>query len=418
MMNMKDVVVTGIGVMCSIGNNKEEFFDSLLSARHGVTPFTKDEYPKHPFGNKKISTLAGRIKGFEPEEHFPEEDLQRFDLPVLAILETVGEALKDRGRPLEEVEVTVIVGSAIEIRPEYNRMFKNIKMYTSGNRDLAPKPRFYRAPAMESMNDSVLSAVFRKFHLKGDGFTVQQICTSGTAILSYGADYIRHDQAQIVICISFDLFHPMHNILFSNLNLMGRERCISFDKSETKCPLGEGVGVAILESLDSAREKETNIWGKLRGYGITNEAYHIVMPPPSPRDFARAIELSIEDARLDHPEKIDFATLTGKGLKNTDLKELKGLKMALGDPADKILINSIVPYTGYAFSASAMLSVIMALLQMKKGVVLPIPNFKTPYSGLEEMNYVREIIEKETCLSLVCSVAFAGINTAIILEKL
>ncbi|MFH1157168.1 MAG: beta-ketoacyl synthase N-terminal-like domain-containing protein [Pseudomonadota bacterium] len=416
---MRDTVyVTGMGIMASIGNSITEFWSALMEGKNGVVPFGKKDYPRHPFGKGKYPSAAGLIKNFKPDEHFSQKERQKYDYPVMVILKAVEEALNDRNAPLEGRRVMVITGSAIEIRPEYHRMYKCMKLFTSGNRDLIPKPRYYRSNALEVMSDSVISAVFRKFHLKGDGFCVQQICSSGTGNLFFGSEFIRNGKADVVICISYDLFHPMQNILFSNLNLVGFDRCESFSRSGSKAQLAEGVSVTILEKMNTDELGHRNVWGKVRGSAITNDAYHIVRIPPQPKEFAKAIASAVEDAHLEETEAIELATLVGKGSKKTDEKELYGIKSVFGDHAGRICINSIIPYTGYAFSASTMASVIASLLQMRNGVILPIPNFSQPYPGYENLNYVTGIQKRKTRLALVSSLAFTGINQAFVLQGL
>lgn len=412
----EDVYITGMGIMSSIGNNKEEFWNALINGEDGVVPFTKKDYPKHPFVSGKYPSTAGLIKNFNPDEHFTQKEQQKYGYPVMLILKTVEEALNDRKEPLKDCRVMVIIGSATEIRPEYHRMYKCMKAFASGNRDLMPQPKYYRSPAFELLNDSILSAVFRKFNIRGDGFCIQQICSSGTGNLFYGNEFIKSGQADIVICISYDIFHPMQNILFFNLNQVGFERCRSFDSSGSRAPLAEGVGVAVLEKLDRTEIQERTVWGRIRGAAITNDAYHIVGVPPKATEFSKAITLALEEAQLGEDETIDFATMVGKGLKKTDAKELMAVKSVFGEKASEIGINSILPYTGYAFSASTMASIIVASLQMKYNTILPIPNFSEPYPEFKELNYVTGIQSRKTRLALVSNISFTGVNQAFILQ--
>lgn len=414
-MEEKQIVITGMGTISSIGNNKDDFFQSLVSGRCGIQELTKEDYPRH-IPQKSEPSYAGRIKEFDPSTYFSEDEIEQFDYPTLIILKAVGEAIKESKLSISGQDISVIIGSAVGLRPTYDRLNASLRAYSSGERKFLPQPQYYPTVVMEFMMNTVLNAIFKKFNLQGDGLCLSTICASCATTIGLGTELIRNGRSNIVICVGFDNFHPRQNTVFSHFKMLSDEKSAPFDKSSRGFQLAEGVGVLVLEDLSTARKRDTYIYGKICGSTITNDAYHIVIPSPSAKEFAKAIELSIEEANI-KPEDIDYISLIGRGSKMSDMKELEGIKMIFGDLAGEIPINSITSYTGYSLGASSILNFITTLLEMKEKVILPIRNFKNPHSKYK-MNFVKEKpLKKEINLALVCSQSFAGVNTAIILKR-
>ncbi len=410
-----EVVITGIGVISSIGNNKDDFFQSLLSGKSGIDEFNKDDYPYHVFRENE-PTLAGRIKDFDPSAYFSKDEIDQFDYPTLTVLKAADEAIKESRLSISDYNVSVIMGSALGLRPTYNRLNASFKTYSSGDISSLPQPQYYPAVAMEFMMDTVLGAFFKKFNLHGDGLCLSTVCASGATAICLGSDLIRNGSSDIVICIGFDHFHPKQNTGLSHFKMLTEEMNIPFDVSSKGFQMAEGVGVAVLEGTKTARGRKAHIYGEILGSCITNDAYHIVIPSPSGKEFARAIEMCIEDAGIDLKE-IDYISLIGRGSKLSDLKEMEGIRRVFGQLVEKIPINSITSYTGYSLCASGILNFITTLLQMKEKTILPILNFNNPYSKYSRMNFVKDRLRKEINMALVCSHAFTGVNTAIVIKR-
>lgn len=414
-MGKRRVAITGIGVVSSIGNDKDEFFKSLLSGNCGIEEFTEDDYPHHSLP-ENVPSLAGRIKGFIPSDYFTKDEIDQFDYPTLTVLKAVGEAIEDSKPSFTNQNVGVIVGSATSLHPTYNRLISYIRAYSSGNINYLPMPQYYPAVVMEYMMDTVLSAIFKKFNLQGEGLCLSTLCTSGATAICLGTESIRNGSLDVVICLGFDHFHPRQNIEFSHFKMLTEEKNIPFDRSSKGFQLAEGIGVVVLEDMDTAKEKRGFIYGEVISWGMTNDAYHLVIPSPSGREFAKAIEMAIKDADIELKE-IDYISLTGRGSRTSDIKELEGVRRVFGQLAEKIPINSITSYTGYPLGASGVFNFITTLLQMKEKTILPILNFDTPHSEYIKWSFVKERMEKEINMALVCCHAFTGVNTAIDIKR-
>jgi 3-oxoacyl-(acyl-carrier-protein) synthase len=416
-MERRRVAVTGMGVVSSIGNDKEAFFSALLAGQTGIAEISKEDFPKHPFGENQVA-LAGRFDRHLASLISPSDKVQEHGYPVLVVMKAIEEAITEGdGKMLRRKDgVQVIIGSALGLFPEHGRMNEALRLYATGDTRFLPQPQFYPLPAMEFMMDTILSAVFKRHNLRGKGLCLSTICASGSTAVCLGTEWVRSGECEMAICIGFDHFNPRQNIALSHFKLLSNDTCIPFDRTSKGCQLGEGVGVLVLEDLEGARKSGANVWGEISGIGMTNDAYHLVISQSSGKEFAMAIEMAIEDACIQRLEDVECITLASKGSRASDIKELEGIKRVFGDLCGGVAVNSITPYTGYTLGASSVLSLIAALLQMKKGILLPIPKFNTPYAGYK-MNYVREVLKKDIKLALVCADAFTGVNTAIAIRR-
>lgn len=410
------VVATGIGVVSSIGNDQNSFFSSIRTRVSGITEFSSEDFPNYLCG-KDEPNRAGRIKNFFPENYFTKEEIAQVDYPTLLILKAVQEALKDSKIDYKKKRVGVLLGTAVGLRPPYVRLNPSLKAYSRGDTSFLPHPQPYQSCFMEFLTETPVEVIHKKYSLQGRGMGLTGICASGSITLCLGMDLIENNCLDAVICGGFDFFHPRQNRLFSHFKMLTKEKCRPFDKNRKGFQLGEGVGVVLLEELDNAKKRDAFIYGEIKGYGNTNDAFHLVVPSPLAVEYAQAIDSAVKDAGIDI-DAVDYFCPVGRGGIDSDLKEIRGIKRALKDKVNKILINSIIANTGYALGASSILNFINTLLQMKEGYIYPTLNLENPDPKFN-LNFVMDKpLSKKINFALVCSDGFAGVNTALLIENL
>lgn len=415
-MEKTEVVVTGMGTLTSLGNDATVFFESLLAGKDGIRKIGDDEYKGYVFINNEPK-LAGRITNFVLNEHFTEDEINRFDVPTLKVLKAVEEAVVDAGVNLSGQRVTVIVGSAVGLRPTYERINSSLKAYVAADVSLLPMPQYYKNMDGEFMLDTVVSGILKKFNITGAALSISAVCASGAAAIGLGTDFIRQDAYDLAICVGFDFFHPRQNRVFSHNRLLSEDKIKPFDKNAAGFQLAEGVGSVILESEKNAIKRGKHSYGKIKGWSITNDAYHLLIPTKHGKELAMAVELALQDAGM-QPGEIEYINLIGRGSPASDERECNAIMKVFGPLLQRIPVNSLTSFTGYSLAASSILNTIAALLQMRHDTVLPNLNLEMPAEKCQGINFIKgKPAQQKIKTALICSTAFTGVNSAVVLEK-
>ncbi|MHA1675826.1 MAG: beta-ketoacyl-[acyl-carrier-protein] synthase family protein [Candidatus Njordarchaeales archaeon] len=410
------VVITGLGVISSIGNNKDIFFESLKQGKTGVREYEDETYPNYK-RSKGEPNLVGYVK-FEPHKYFSNKETSAYPLPMLMVLKAVDEALRDAKINSTVEKIGVILGTAVAPHPSYDRLNASLKAYGKADTKFLPFPQYYPSYIMEFLTQTFVEVVMKKYRFQGEGYGISGICASGALSVCLGARLIQYGLADTMICCGSDFFYPMQSKVFSRFKLLCSGKCCPFDKRRAGFQLGEGVGVVVLEQLDKAKEKGCHAYGEIVGLGITNDAYHLVIPSPNGKEFARAISIAVEEAKV-NSDTLDYVSPVGRGCRVGDLKEAHGLHIALGRKvAENVPVNSIVPNCGYTLGATTILNLISTILQMNENYIFPVLNTESLDPKCKLNLIMKKPLRKEIDLALVCGFAFSGINSAIVVRKM
>jgi 3-oxoacyl-[acyl-carrier-protein] synthase II len=275
-MKSKRVVITGIGVFCSIGKNVEEFTQSLREGRTGLGPITLFDTSKYP------CKIGAEIRDYRPEKFFERRELKRLSRADQFALIASEEAVKAAGigsYPLEEVGVCLGAGAGGMFEAE------------TYHREILLKGKSKPSLLWPFIPSFTTDRVADRYGFSGPKFTVTTACSSSATAIGYGADLIRSGQCKAVLCGGSEALSELTFGGFNSLKAMDPSPCKPFDRKRAGMSLGEGAGILILEDFDEAMKRGIKIYAEFLGYGIGGEAYHITAPEPTGmRAHNRALE--------------------------------------------------------------------------------------------------------------------------------
>jgi 3-oxoacyl-[acyl-carrier-protein] synthase II len=349
---MNRIAVTGMGVMCALGNNKDEFLEGLRSARNGIRPVASfadiDRYPIQ---------VGCEIQRFALDD-FGLQAWADYDPITQRALAAVSMALADanlaRTRALENVGLALAtcMGGCMSREAFYRRA-------QAGE---APSQQLIRQVPCAV----VAGHVARQFALGGPLSTVVTACAAGTNAIGLGADHIRSGRASVMIAGGVDPFSAISFSGFTVLGAMSKNQASPFSVERTGLVLGEAPAFVILEAEAHALARNAPIYGYVLGYGLSNDAYHPTTPDPSGAGAARAMRAALRDAKL-CPEQIAYVNAHGTGTHYNDEMEVRALEEVFGDHAEKLAVSSTKSQIGHTLAAAGAVELITTLLAMKHG---------------------------------------------------
>ncbi len=398
------VVITGIGILTSIGKNKEEFWESLINSKTGI------DYVKS-FDTSGLKFNKGsEIKEFCLEDYI---DIKRKNLgrSVQLFLACTQMAVKDSKIVIDKNndEIGISIGTGLgEITT-----LEAIDQYCWQKRmNEVPSDLFLRYPA-----NNITSEISSFFKIYGSSIIFSTACSSGNDAIAYAYSVIKKNKSKIMVAGGVDSFSKIAYTGFARLNAMAKEVCQPFDKNRQGIIIGEGAGVMILEDYQHAMEREANIYAEIIGYGSSCDAYHITIPDPNQNSgIIIAIEKALINSNI-NSDKIDYICAHGTGTKANDQVETKAIKKVFGEYARKIPISSVKSMIGHTGGASGPIGAITCSLAIKNGMIPPTANYKN-FDEECDLNYVTNgSIKKEVTAALNNSFAFGGSNTSLVLKK-
>jgi len=406
------VVVTGIGVVSPIGNGKEAFFKGLKEGKNGaglIESFDTTEY---------TTKIAAAVKDFEPDKYIPKKEVKRMDRFTQYGIAASHMAVEDAKIDLESIDpsrVGVIMGSGIGGIQTLEEQHK--KLVSKGPKRVSP----FLIPMM--ITNMVSGQISMTFGAKGPNTTVVTACASGThaigdafkAIQRGDADVMFTGGAEASICeLGMAGFCTMKAMSTRNDDPLTASR--PFDKDRDGFLMGEGSGIIILETLESAEARGAHIYAEIVGYGSTADAYHMTSPAPGGEGAARCMTMAINDAGIE-PTAIDYINAHGTSTPYNDKFETMAIKSALGDHAYKISVSSTKSMTGHLLGASGAVEAIASVMAVHDNFVPPTINLQNQDPELD-LDYTANVgKEKEVNYALSNSLGFGGHNGTLIFKK-
>ena len=408
---MRRVVVTGLGAVTPIGNNVDEFWKSITLGKIGFAPITKFDATDYK------CKLAAEVKDFNPEEYMDKKAARRMELFCQYAVAAAGEAIQDAGLDMEKEDAWRVgcsigsgIGSLQAMEREYGRLTEK------GPSRVGPLFVPLMISNMAAGNVSIM------YWHKGMSLIV--VTGSGTGTNSIGEAFrtIQYGDADVMVAGGTEsAVTPMGIAGFTALTALSDstdpERCsIPFDKDRNGFVMGEGAGVVILEELEHAKKRGAHIYAEVLGYGCSSDAYHITSPAEDGAGAARAMQNALEDGGV-KPEQLTYINAHGTGTHHNDLFETRAIKLAFGEHASKLRINSTKSMIGHLLGAAGAVEFITCVKEMEEGFI-----HKT--AGLQEteedMNlyYCRESYREEVPFALSKSLGFGGHNASILIGKL
>ncbi|MFQ5796771.1 MAG: beta-ketoacyl-[acyl-carrier-protein] synthase family protein [Candidatus Bipolaricaulia bacterium] len=406
-MQRNRVVITGIGFLTAIGEDKDTLWNNVLNGVSGVREISKfDATPCR-------TRIAATLDDFQPRHHFSERAIGRLDRVAQYAIVAASKAFADAKLNPEQLErdrVGVILGTS----------FGGIETTVQESGNFYLTGRFSPLTIPMAMNNAAAFEIATRFSLKGTNLTISTACSSSSNAIGLALNIVRSGQLDMVVAGGMDagivlgVFRAMDALrVMSTSNENPVRACKPFSKNRDGIVFGEGSGVVICEELEHALERGAPIYGELVGYGTSCDAIHLTSPQVE--EEAIAMRMALADARL-APEAIDYINAHGTATLLNDPTETQAIKQVFGPQAYRISVNSSKPLLGHAQGASGVLELIVALLSMQSGIVHRTINYEAPDEDCD-LDYVidgNRSVEINTFMSN--SFGFGGNNAVLVVK--
>lgn len=397
MMSADRVVITGLGPVTPIGSGKEIFWNALLAGTEGAAEVRK-------FDTSMYKVHRGcEVKGFE------RPDLKGDPGPA-SYLAVAGAklALEDAGLSDPPRDTGVVIGTTGGEIPVLEKM--NRTRVSEGD-DAIGADEFLKYPC------HVISGnVAHFFDLRGPNQVVPTACSAGNYALSIGRDWIRKGKAQVVLAGGADPLSVVSFTGFGRIFAISPDHCRPFDKNRQGILPGEGAGMLLLESLESARARGAHIYAEVRGAGLSCDAYHPTMPHPDGLGAQLAMQRALADGQL-NPEQVDYVSAHGTGTQANDKVESGAICTVLGDRVQKVPVSSIKSMLGHTMGAASAIEAIACALSIDRQAVPPTINYSEPDPACSLDVVPNEAREVPVQVALSNAYAFGGNNCCVAFAK-
>jgi 3-oxoacyl-[acyl-carrier-protein] synthase II len=414
-MELKRVVVTGLGALTPIGNTVPEFWDSLINGVSGAGPIT--HYDTEKFRTK----FACEVKNFNPEDFLEKKEARKLDPFVHYAIAASDEAIKDARLDFPNLDtnrIGVIWGSGIGGLKTFTDEVTNF-----ANGDGSPRFNPFFIPKM--ILDIAPGHISIRHGLRGPNFSTVSACASSTNALIDAFNYIRLDMANIIIsggseAIIYEAgmggFNAMHALSTRNDDPKTASR--PFDKDRDGFVAGEGAGGIVLEELEHALARGAKIYAELVGGGMSADANHITAPHPEGLGAKLVMTNALRDARMS-PADIDYINVHGTSTPLGDISEVKAILAMFGENAFKLNISSTKSMTGHLLGAAGAIEAIASILSVKNDIVPPTINHFTDDPSFDpRLNFTFNKAQKRTVnAALSNTFGFGGHNASVIFKK-
>jgi 3-oxoacyl-[acyl-carrier-protein] synthase II len=414
-MELKRVVVTGLGALTPIGNSIDEYWDGLMKGANGAGPITR--FDASQFKTK----FAFEVKNFNPLDHFDRKEARKYDLYAQFGLVAAAQCVENSGIDLDKIDkdrVGVIWASGIGGVHTFETETGN---FATGNG--IPRYNPFFIPKM--IADIAAGHISIKFGFRGPNYATVSACASSANAIVDAYNLIRLDKADLFVCGGSEAaifpagvggFNAMHAISTRNDDPKTASR--PFDKDRDGFVLGEGGGALILEDYEHAVKRGAKIYAELVGSGLSGDAHHMTAPHPEGYGAMKAMQYAIEEAGI-KPEDIDHINTHGTSTPVGDIVEPKAIINLFGEHAYKIAINSTKSMTGHLLGAAGVAEAIATILAINNDFVPPTINHFTDDPDIDSNLDFTFWKGKKKVINYALSntFGFGGHNASIIFKK-
>ncbi|MGN0155606.1 MAG: beta-ketoacyl-ACP synthase II [Lachnospiraceae bacterium] len=404
------VVVTGMGAVTPIGNSVEEFWNGIKAEKIGFAPITYFDTTDYR------CKLAAEVKDFDPTQYMDKKAARRMEPFCQFAVAAAGEAIKDAGLTIEDEDPYMIgcsIGSGIGSLQAMEREHDRLKEKGPGK--VGPMLVPLMISNMAAGNVSIA------YGLKGKSLNVVTACATGTHSIGEAFRTIQYGDADVMVAGGCESsITPIGIAGFSSLTALSfsedPKRCsIPFDKERSGFVMGEGSGVVILEELEHAKKRGAKIYAEVVGYGCSSDAYHITSPAEDGSGAAKAMENAVSDAGVEK-EKITYINAHGTSTHHNDLFETRAIKLAFGEHAKNIKINSTKSMVGHLLGAAGAVEFVTCVKAIQEGFIHKTVGLQETEEELD-LNYCKESYCEEVPYALSNSLGFGGHNASILIKK-
>lgn len=404
------VVVTGMGAVTPIGNNVEEFWKGIQAEKTGFGPITYFDTTNYK------CKVAAEVKDFHPEEYMDKKSARRMELFCQYAVAATAQAIKDSGLDMEKEDPYRVgcsvgngVGSLQVMQKDYLRLLEK------GPTKVSPLLVPLMITNMAAGNVSI------QFGLKGKSINVVTACATGTNSIGEAFRTIQYGDADVMVAggtegsiaeIGIAGFDAL-TALTSTDDLT---KCsIPFDKDRSGFVMGEGAGIVILEELEHALSRGAKIYAEVLGYGCSSDAYHITSPAEDGMGAATAMLNAVKDANLEKTD-ITYINAHGTSTHHNDLFETRAIKLAFGNHAENIKVNSTKSMIGHLLGAAGAVEFITCVKEVEEDFIHRTVGL-TECEEEMDLNYCMESSQETVPYALSNSLGFGGHNASILIGK-
>ncbi len=414
-MELRRVVVTGMGALTPIGHNVQDFWDNLLKGTSGCDLIQR-------FDTEKFKTkFACEVKNFDPQAFFDRKELRKIDRYTQYALFSVDQALQDSGLDLESIDrdmAGVIFGSGIG---GIDTFLEEITGFVNG--DFNPRFSPFFIPKM--ISDIAAGQISMKYRLRGPNFGVVSACATSTNAIIDAFNYIRLGMADLFVTGGSEAsinpaglggFNALQALSTRNDEYKTASR--PFDASRDGFVMGEGAGTLILEELEHARKRGARIYAELAGAGMSADAFHMTAPHPEGDGAYLVMQRALKDAGMDVTD-LDYINVHGTATPLGDIAEAKAIVRLFGEHAYKMNISSTKSMTGHLLGAAGAVESMAAILACVHDIVPPTINLNTLDPEVDSrLNFTPNKAQKrEVRAALSNTFGFGGHNASVIFKK-
>ena len=415
-MQLKRVVVTGMGALTPIGNNLEAYWEGLRTGKSGSAPITY-------FDTEKFKTkFACELKGYDPSDFFDRKEARKLDRFAQYALVSSDEAIADSGIDLDVVDkfrVGVIWGAGIGGLETFQNEVIN---YAEGD----GTPRFNPFFIPKMIADIAPGNISIKHGFMGPNYTTVSACASSANAMIDALNYIRLGHCDVIVTGGSEAavtiagmggFNAMHALSTRNESPETASR--PFDATRDGFVLGEGGGALILEEYEHAKDRGAKIYAEVLGGGLSSDAHHMTAPHPEGIGVVKVMENCLENAGL-KPEDVDAINTHGTSTPLGDVAELKAISKVFGEHAKEININSTKSMTGHLLGAAGAIEAIASILAMEHSLVPPTINHSVVDEKIDpSLNLTLNKAQKrEVKVAMSNTFGFGGHNACVLFKKL
>ncbi|WP_368658870.1 beta-ketoacyl synthase [Metabacillus halosaccharovorans] len=396
----KRTVITGIGILSSIGNGKEQFINGLVEGVCGtdrVRSFDIEEYPVQ---------MGAEIKDFQTE-NYGVFDLQNEDTTVQKAVCAVKEALEDSGilSHYEPFDIGVSVATSLGGVNSRENYYRDIKAGRAADPSLL----------LKVPTSCIAGNISEYFGVNGPNYTVVTACAAGGNALGIAKDLISEGKVKAMIAGGVDPFSAVSFSGFTVLRSLSKSYTRPFNKDRDGLTLGEASAFLILEEMESAVERGAHIYAELLGYGISNDAYHMTSPDPNGGGAYRSMTMALEEAGL-LPQDISYVNAHGTGTPYNDQMELATIEKVFGESLINIPISSSKSQFGHTLGTAGAIEAIVCALAISNDFTPPTIHSTDPIN--HQYNFVQNKSQnQEVNYALSNSFAFGGNTATLVLGK-
>ena len=397
----KRVVITGLGVISSIGIGWKEFWDNLLKGKSGISPVTAFDTTNHFTHN------GGEVRGFQPEQFIQEDHLKFMNRATQMGVASAKLAIEDAALTSDYLSGLTVgvshgttLGAAQAIESVDNLLI---------NKQDVEEALFYQMPP-----HTAPAAIAREFTCSGPHFMVSTACAAGNYAIAYAYDQIKLKRADIMIAGASDGISRIEYTGFNQFSAVAPERCQPFDKNRKGMMLAEGAGMLVLESLENAVKRKAPIYAEIAGYGLSCDAHH--MTNASVGGITECMRKAIREAGISL-EDVDYISAHGTGTIANDRAECAAIKEVFGSLYKKIPVSSIKSMLGHTMGAASALEAIVCALAVKNNIIPPTINYETPDPECDIDCVPNQARKHNVNIALNNSYAFGGNNASVVLKK-